>query len=1618
VPRFLMFLALTVFSWITVLAGQDNPGTPSFSAYDTHVIDTINLQNLNVVLNVPILTKAGAFPFTFGMSGDDSYVYYTNGRFAPGILAVPFTSAANGTLGATGPFVLPATTQPNSLCPGGSGTSTKYSNWYLQFADGTKHSLPTGDITYGGGNCTTSFTDQVIDGTGWTVGLTGNTVTALYGRDGKNLDYLGLFYQILDPNGNSVSKINGGSAYGDTTGGTALNVTSTGWSWPDANGGSPAVNVTNTSYTLQSSFGCTNIGEYTTGSHPLVTSIGFPDNTSLSLQYEGSTASSTGRVSQITLRGGGTIVYNYNPNSGPNGGLNCPNAVPNTMTRTTSDGTTTYTWAQFGSGVFGNTTTKVDAVANKTIYTFSGLGAAAPTIQALTEVRYFENIGSNVSPAYSSTPTKQVIYCYNSSSPTSSSCPTAIVHEPITEVDTFTSLDGASSSRQQTQYDGGPNGTSPHYGNVTYSAQYGFGGTSPIQATTITYGSSNGSGACSAIGHNVNDKPCTIITTHDGSPVESSQFTYNAFGNVLKTYVSPNGGTSFLSNVTLNNYNSNGTPSATYDLANNKTTYTYDSASCSYCSNVVFPTSISRGGVTTYATWSGLGAVKLTDKDANGNTTTYTYADPWNRLTSIQDPLGNIVNKSYSATSVQSTFAFGSSINDTTTTTDGYGRPILTQTQQGSGSSNYDTVTLGYGGKGNGMWQSGYTLPCTATLNGTCTTTGVEQTFIDILNRTRWSPIGGNGGSIGTFYSQNDAWSYIQGPSGENNKEWQNEYDGLGRITKSCAIGNGSTTPCGQATGSYNGVTTSTAYTSATGSQTVATTRGVQTRSQTVDGLGRVTSIYTPEGGTATNVYETVPSACTSYSTAYPGKLIYSLSANGNYRCYKYDSLGRATVVTGISGTSKLCKRFFYDNSSGATGTIPTGITLTNPYGRMVEAETDNCTSPIIPITDEWSSYDKDGRVTDMWEKTPHSGIYYHSVATFAGNGVALTVKLANPILYTMTYGLDGEGRPSTLKGNSTTVVSATTFNGASQPIYIDLGTGTDQDDYVYQPSTGLMTKWTFQVGTTGSETGTLTWNWSDETLNNLVIVDGFNTGGSQTCHFNPTDAPGTGYDDLGRLVGVDCGSGGWGQTFSYDQYDNLTKSVISGRTGVTWNPGYTASNNHYSSGTNYDGSGNITWDTFHNYTWDQFGKLSSIDSSACGTNGECITYDALGRMVETSYNGTYTEIWYTQLGKGVYMHGSTPYYAYWPTPGNGTVEVNGNAVTFFYMHKDWLGNARISSVIVNPAVVSDQAYAPFGELYDTLNVGAGVPGQMFTGDTQDILTGIFDTPNRELNASQGRWLSPDPAGAGWNQYAYATNPNGFIDPSGLTDCPQDKTCGIYGEGGGGDPSVDPPIPIGPPVDPGGPINYGPGNPGNGCANGDSSCGGGGGNLWNGGSGVSNGPLWNLSEMQQGENVYDNCVAFNFHCDSSGRPTGGDSNYTINVYCGGSLSNVTCQPPLQAIFGSSAFSINLLYPGLAPGDQPVGLNIWQGQAGLWKAANGTMIDLTAAYAGGALIAVTPAAVEVAGSVLVTAAATAETYGVPVFATSLWIQQNWSTLMNWRKIFNWGYQQCQAKGPCP
>jgi RHS repeat-associated protein len=95
----------------------------------------------------------------------------------------------------------------------------------------------------------------------------------------------------------------------------------------------------------------------------------------------------------------------------------------------------------------------------------------------------------------------------------------------------------------------------------------------------------------------------------------------------------------------------------------------------------------------------------------------------------------------------------------------------------------------------------------------------------------------------------------------------------------------------------------------------------------------------------------------------------------------------------------------------------------------------------------------------------------------------------------------------------------------------------------------------------------------------------------------------------------------------------------------------------------------------------------------------------------------------------------------------------------------DWLGSARLSATLGH-TVSRDTAYSPYGE--DYASTGTGIVQEfagMFTDHDTNVL---FDTPNRQFDVSSGsRWLTPDPARASWNAYAYPTNPNTTIDPSG-----------------------------------------------------------------------------------------------------------------------------------------------------------------------------------------------------------------------------------------------------------
>jgi YD repeat-containing protein len=1247
------------------------------------------------------------------------------------------------------------------------------------------------------------FTDTTIDGSGLTLTESNSTGISLYARNGSSFGSgLSFGETILDANGNSISVV--GSDYVDTLGLKVLMMGSNGVSWTDVNNGSPAISFPLSTPTLKTVFGCSGITDINSSSTTtMISGISYPDGTSLGIGYEitpGNSPKVTGRIGTLTLREGGLITYSY---LGSNNGINCTYQTAPELKRVTSDGMTTYTLAySLISGVnYEATNTVVDNGGNHTIYTFTGLtstgNAALPTAQVLTEVQHYQG---------SSTLLTTDVYCYNTvfSSCSFGAAPTATVSYPVTKLIVMHKVSGMSTtSATETHFDA--------YGNVTYSAQYDFGGTSPVRATTIKYGTCTAScntatPTISSIGSNVNDKPGEVVTTQNGTTVAQANYTYSttsgAAGNLLSTSVWT--GSAFIGQSSQNTYNSNGTPITTYDLANNPTTYGYSSSGytgCGTCTQYPFPTSITKGGLTTWATWNGVGGVKLSDTDANGAGTNYCYntgstcpggtADPFWRIMSVTDPLFNEVFKTYpkgtSPGTVNSTFTFnsGNSIQNTTVKTDGYGRTTNVQKQQSPTSTQYDTATTAYG------WSSNYrtvatSQPCSEASGGSCTT--VHTNYYDPLGRLNEEATTSNE-TLQHTYTQNDDLSVL-GPAptgdGEHTKQVQKQYDGLGRLQYSCMIGNGSTTACtGQHSGSQNGISDAYAYGQGSGYTTVSVQRGGssgQQRSKTYDAMGRVTQTVTPEGGTWRYYYDS-NSAC-SGSTNTAGRLVETADPNGTDTCYSYDALGRITLVyaNGISSCTQ--RLFYYDGSSGFSGTIPSGVTTpTYSLGRMVEAATATCSAPVTLLTDEWFSYDKDGNETDLWETTPNAGHYFHSVATFAGNNAVLTTHLEVPSLITTTYTLDGEGRWSGASNNSGSGVTVVpippgvTYNAASQPLNVPLGNSTDYDSYTYDANTGRMKTWLFQVGTGSSnqENAILTWN-PIGSLQSLAITDDFHSIGTQTCNFGTSSPVNMGYDDWNRLLYDDCGSGNWGESFTYDSngYDNLTKTQLSGHTGTTFHPGYNLSNNQYASGygASYDSDGNQLYDpsNMNTYSWNEFGKMASIDKvgANCVTKGTCVTYDAFGRDVEIDSGTTYTEIFYTQVGKAL-QHGTTEVYSYWQLPGGGTQIYSGSTG---YLHKDWLGSARLMSSITAQTVTYDQALTPYGEQYaPSGSVGTQA---MFMGTTQDIssgTSGLWDTPNRELGSAPSRWLSPDPAGAGWNQYAYATNPNSMVDPTGLGLC-------------------------------------------------------------------------------------------------------------------------------------------------------------------------------------------------------------------------------------------------------
>ncbi len=260
-----------------------------------------------------------------------------------------------------------------------------------------------------------------------------------------------------------------------------------------------------------------------------------------------------------------------------------------------------------------------------------------------------------------------------------------------------------------------------------------------------------------------------------------------------------------------------------------------------------------------------------------------------------------------------------------------------------------------------------------------------------------------------------------------------------------------------------------------------STSTNVQSRSFTYDWLGRILTESNGETGTIAYTWDSLPASCPALTGNHPlGNLAAKYDASHAYTCYYYDAMNRLIRTQIVSGTGA-CRNYVYDSSS----TPPTGFTINNALGRLVEASTAaTCCGTLL--TDEWFSYSPRGEISKFDESTPHSGGYYSIGESYWINGAVGTVA-GIPGVPTIQYGagsgMDGEGRytqVSAASGQSPiTRVSYAATSSSSQAVGaltgITFGSG-DGDTFTSDPNTGRFTGYNFSVNSV-SDSGALTWN-------------------------------------------------------------------------------------------------------------------------------------------------------------------------------------------------------------------------------------------------------------------------------------------------------------------------------------------------------------------------------------------------------------------------------------------------------------------------------------------------------------------------------------------------------------
>lgn len=569
----------------------------------------------------------------------------------------------------------------------------------------------------------------------------------------------------------------------------------------------------------------------------------------------------------------------------------------------------------------------------------------------------------------------------------------------------------------------------------------------------------------------------------------------------------------------------------------------------------------------------------------------------------------------------------------------------------------------------------------------------------------------------------------------------------------------------------------------------------------TYDSLGRITSHFSPDGGTATSlVYDGF------------GELLSSThQESGATTNHSYDMLGRSTGwSTRDPSTTPVTSTFanlVYDTRAYGLGKLATttssdGVTTLNSYDQYGRS-TSTAETVGGKIYTIGASYDPSGRLSQVTYPTLDPSIGTNPSAgmtlQYNYNAYEYLSSLSNETASaTGTKPYTGSAAPNLTIANLLLIAKRNPDGGLAQSYLGSTGNALGIMNVGYVPTTGQLEEQTFTTGSAQTRMDLIYAYYPNglvqtrtDTVNHRLEsfeYDGMNRltewdlGSCTGTAVAPTCAPATpvtpwrgyAYDVDGNLLGVSSASTSTPVTWAPLQSN--TYGPAGGSGGFSSRGGPHSLNQQVSGGItttyNYDAQGRQTTTSGgRTLAYNGFDLPKTVKQ---GSSTWTLLYDAFGRRVsKVGPDGTTITI------GGLYEHRTSPAEDVFMVPGVAQVETTATGTTTQYILSDALGSTGVVLDGATGNVVSHFFYEPFGARITaagapfTGNVGQVTEG--FTGQVHDDDFGLINFKGRMYDANLKRFLSVDPHvtapgfGQSWNPYSYVYNsPLNFVDPSGF----------------------------------------------------------------------------------------------------------------------------------------------------------------------------------------------------------------------------------------------------------